>query len=233
MKQTASNTETAKLKTLKKYTVLCVEDDEDVLKELVSFFGRYFAKVYSAANAADAWEQFCRYNQSVVFCDIVMKGGSGIELAKQIKQMHSETVIAFLSGKTDPETIIKTIALKPIDFVPKPIKFSKLITLLTKISDELGFDAVPLGEQTEIDFKAMQIKTDNGIFDITAKEAKLLKLLCGNQGHTVSYDTIQKVVWGNEEMSDSSLKSLLYRIRSKIGKEKIKTLSGVGVRLEC
>ncbi len=232
MKQALSSAEASKLKTLKKYTLLCVEDDIDTLLELTSFFGRYFAQAYPAVNATDAWEQFCKHSQAVVFCDIVMSGGSGIELAKKIKQMSPETIIVFLSGKTDPDTLIETILIKPLDFIPKPIKFSRLIEMLTKIADELSFEPIALKDKIAIDFKAMQIVTDQKTIDITAKEAKLLKLLCDNQGHTVEYETIQKIVWGGEEMSESSLKSLLYRIRSKLGKEKIKTLSGVGIRLE-
>jgi len=228
----SANTETAKLKMLKKYTLLCVEDESDALGELKQFFERYFAKVYTASTSEEAWELFCRYNQNVIFTDIMLDKTSGIGLARQIRQTDSDSIIVFLSAKTDSDTLIETIGLKPLDFVPKPIKFSKLISLLSKIAEELSMNSVFNDGKIEINFKLMQIKIGNEVSDMTAKEAQLLRLMTSNQGQTVSYDTIKKVVWEDEEMSDSSLKSLLYRIRQKIGKEKIKTLSGVGIRLE-
>lgn len=225
-------TETAKLAILKKYTLLCVEDDLESLGQLSLFFSRYFAKVYTAATARDGWELFCQHNQDVVCSDIVLGGEDGVWLVKKIKQASPSTVSVFLSGKTDTDTLIETIGIKPLGFITKPIRFSVIINFLSKIVDELDTGSLLLEDGIEIDFRAMQIKNNGEVSDITAKEAQMLKLLADNQGHTVSYDTINRLVWDDDEMSESSLKSLLYRIRSKIGKEKIKTMSGVGIRLE-
>ena len=68
---------------------------------------------------------------------------------------------------------------------------------------------------------------------LTHSELQLLELLINNTGKAVPHQEIKNKVWHDSyEVSDSAFKSLLNKLRSKIGKESIKNISGVGYAIQ-
>ncbi len=64
---------------------------------------------------------------------------------------------------------------------------------------------------------------------LTQREFELLELFLNNVNTLVEHKTIQSKVWhASYEVSDSAYKSLLNKLRSKIGKKTIKSISGKG-----
>ena len=66
---------------------------------------------------------------------------------------------------------------------------------------------------------------------LTKKELKLLEILILNHDRPTQYDIIEQHVWGNVLVGESSLRSLLRRLRQKLPELPIKTVSGVGYML--
>ena len=65
----------------------------------------------------------------------------------------------------------------------------------------------------------------------TKTEFELVKLLIENKEEIVSRDRIVEKIWG-WEASDNLLDSTIKKIRQKLGKEKIKTVRGIGYILK-
>lgn len=61
---------------------------------------------------------------------------------------------------------------------------------------------------------------------------ELLKLLIENYPKTVTKDEIYSALWSYDEISESSIKNLILRIRKKIEQEIIVSVRGLGYRLE-
>ena len=66
---------------------------------------------------------------------------------------------------------------------------------------------------------------------LTKTEFELVKLLIENKEEIVSRDKIIEKIWG-WEASDNLLDSTMKKIRKKLGKEKIKTVRGIGYILK-
>ena len=66
---------------------------------------------------------------------------------------------------------------------------------------------------------------------LTKTEFELVKLLIENKEEIVSRDKIIEKIWG-WEASDNLLDSTMKKIRQKLGKEKIKTVRGIGYILK-
>ena len=66
---------------------------------------------------------------------------------------------------------------------------------------------------------------------LTQKEISLLNLLLQNKNQTVPRETIEQLISPDKTLSDSAYKSLVFRLRKKIGKETLSSLSGVGIKL--
>jgi len=106
------------------YTVV-VADDEDELREAVCTmipwqdFG--FCLVGSASNGLDALQLVEKHEPDLLLTDIRMPFISGIELARQVREVRPTTNIAFLSGYDDFEYAQQAIQYNIISYMLKPL----------------------------------------------------------------------------------------------------------------
>lgn len=67
---------------------------------------------------------------------------------------------------------------------------------------------------------------------LTKKENLFIQLLISNIGHTMNFEQIIKYVWGKTKVSENNVRTLVWRMRSKLQSDIIKTVSGVGYYIE-
>ena len=122
------------------YTVV-VADDEDELREAVCTmipwedFG--FCLVGSASNGLDALQLVEKYKPDLLLTDIRMPFISGIELARQVREVRPATNIAFLSGYDDFEYAKQAIQYNIISYMLKPLTMEGLATELGNIRQKI------------------------------------------------------------------------------------------------
>jgi len=88
-----------------------------------------------------------------------------------------------------------------------------------------------LGSNYEFNHSLLTLTKNGKPILLTMKELKLLEILTLNRGTPTQYVTIEKHIWGNIIVGESSLRSLLRRLRNKLPDLNIKTISGIGYML--
>ncbi len=122
------------------YTVI-VADDEDELREAVCTmipwreFG--FCLVGNASNGLDALELVEKYEPDLLLTDIRMPFISGIELARQVREICPATNIAFLSGYDNFEYAKQAIRYNIISYMLKPLTMEGLAAELKIIRQKI------------------------------------------------------------------------------------------------
>ena len=111
------------------YTVI-VADDEDELREAVCTMIPWqelgFCLLGSASNGLDALQMVEQYEPDLLLTDIRMPFISGIELARQVREVRPATNIAFLSGFDDFEYAQQAIQYNIISYMLKPLTMDGL-----------------------------------------------------------------------------------------------------------
>ena len=111
------------------YTVV-VADDEDELREAVCTMIPWqdygFCLVGSAGNGLDALQLVEQHEPDLLLTDIRMPFISGIELARQVREVRPATNIAFLSGYDDFEYAKQAIQYNIISYMLKPLTMEGL-----------------------------------------------------------------------------------------------------------
>lgn len=106
------------------YTVI-VADDEDELRDAVCSMIPWedcgFRLVGSASNGLDALQLVEKLEPDLLLTDIRMPFISGIELARQVREVRPATNIAFLSGFDDFEYAQQAIQYNIISYMLKPL----------------------------------------------------------------------------------------------------------------
>ena len=122
------------------YTVV-VADDEDELREAVCTmipWGDYgFRLVGSASNGLDALQLVEKHAPDLLLTDIRMPFISGIELARQVREVRPATNIAFLSGYDDFEYAKQAIQYNIISYMLKPLTMEGLGAELRSIREKI------------------------------------------------------------------------------------------------
>ena len=117
------------------YTVV-VADDEDELREAV-WEALGFHLVGNVSNGLDALELVERLEPDLLLTDIRMPFISGIELARQVREIRPAMHIAFLSGFDDFEYAKQAIQYNIISYMLKPLTMDGLAAELKAIHEKI------------------------------------------------------------------------------------------------
>ncbi len=91
-------------------TVLCVDDEENVLKALQRELQRYGCRVLMANNGKDALDLLEREQIEVLICDYAMPGMLGTEVLERAKEVSPGTMRILLSAHgCEPDVAIPAV----------------------------------------------------------------------------------------------------------------------------
>ncbi|MFH1458792.1 MAG: response regulator [Candidatus Omnitrophota bacterium] len=104
----------------KTYTLLCIDDEENILH----LFKRIFEKeynIFTAANGAEGLDILRRKKIDLILCDQRMAGMNGFEVLRIAKKEFPDTMRIMVSGYSDFDSLVKTINEGEIfRFISKP-----------------------------------------------------------------------------------------------------------------
>ena len=70
-------------------------------------------------------------NFDVYIIDLILPGGSGIDLIKLIKDLGREGRVLILTGYPDIPSLVDSIRLDTYDYIKKPINQAELLSIIT------------------------------------------------------------------------------------------------------
>ena len=79
-------------------SILIIDDELLILDTMSKDLSDQGYNVDTAENGEDGIIKFCKTNHNLVIIDLVMEGLSGIQTAKEIKDLKPETKVIFLTG---------------------------------------------------------------------------------------------------------------------------------------
>ncbi len=122
------------------YTVLIADDEEELRKAViqkVDWESAGFTVVGEAENGAEALELIEQLGPDLLITDIKMPFVSGIELARQAREIRPSMQIAFLSGYDDFRFAQKAIQYNIISYMLKPISANELTEEMKVIKEKI------------------------------------------------------------------------------------------------
>ena len=167
--------------------------------------------------------------------DIVLKGAmSGSEAAIRIKRHRPECKIIFLTAYADGEMVDYAVEAKAIAYLMKPYREREILATvkvaLARENREMpGTEAmqVRLKDGYVYDLRNRCLLREGKRVPLSPRKLKLIELLAKNRNSTVSNEQICLYVW-NEAKSNSTLRSLIKRLRSELGDDLVVNVNGMG-----
>lgn len=122
------------------YTVVVVDDEEELRKALirkVDWEEIGFQVIGEAENGIEALELVEKLEPDLLLSDIKMPFMSGIELARQVREIRPTMHIAFLSGYDDFTYAQQAIQYNIVRYILKPISAAELTQELIAIREKI------------------------------------------------------------------------------------------------
>ena len=221
--------------------VLIVDDEPDILEFLQYNLKKEQFQVYTASNGKDGIDLAIKENPNLIILDIMMPEMDGIEVCRKLRELpqFKNTIITFLTARSEDYTQIAALDYGGDDYITKPIKpgvFISRIKALLRRSERKEMDAgekvVILGDLS-IDREQFQVKRKGEIIELAKKEFNLIELLVSKPGKVFTRDEIFRKVWGTDVIvGNRTIDVHIRKLREKIGEDIIKTVKGIGYKFE-
>ena len=222
-----------------KYKILLVDDEPDILE----FIGYNLKKenylVFTSSNGKDAISMAKSVLPHLIVLDVMMPGMDGIETCSVIRNTPEikDVLILFLTARSEDYSQIAGFDAGGDDYVAKPVKPQVLVSRIkallrrTKIQDNEN-KIIEIGGIIIDKERYIVIKDSVEIF-LPRKEFELLLLLSSKPNKVFLREEILNDVWGTDVVvGDRTIDVHIRKIREKIGENLIKTIKGVGYKLE-
>lgn len=221
--------------TLSSLHILYIEDEEKIratITKVLRYFSNHIMALTSAEEAQTIYDTF---KPDIIICDINLPGMNGIEFVKWVRSFDSNSQIFILTAYTDKVYLMDSIKLSLVDYLTKPIDFYMLEKTLKEaarkvlqhksLQVEFMTGAIYLYQERSVVYQNIH-------HTLTAKEVKLLDYLLNNKTRMTSKEELKSALWDEEVASESAFKSLVNKLRTKIGKDAIDNISGVGYKIQ-
>jgi len=121
----------------KKLKVMVLEDDPETNDLMSKTLDNFFAEVYSALDGETALELYEKHQPDIIFVDIILPGKSGLDVAKEIREMNAKQMIVVVSASDDMGNISEAVKIGVNNFIRKPINTDKMIDVLKDIVSDI------------------------------------------------------------------------------------------------
>lgn len=213
--------------------ILLVEDNESIRNGLKFSFEENKYEFEHTDNLEKTRKYLKENIPDLIILDVTLPDGNGFELYQETIQEKQIPTI-FLTAKDDEQDVVKGLELGAEDYITKPFSTNELLIRVKKILLRNNKNTKITIKDIIFDLESMKITKNNKEIELTALELKILQYLIINKEKVITRDRLLDKIWeltGND-VDDHTLTVYIKRIKDKLGKDIIKTIKGIGYRID-
>ncbi|HAM79270.1 response regulator transcription factor [Ornithinibacillus bavariensis] len=218
--------------------ILVVDDDPNIRELVVVFLQDEGFDVYEASDGLEALSKLETIKADMVILDVMMPNMDGWELCSELRKYYDIPLLMLtVNGETSQK--VKGFQLGADDYLVKPFDPLELIArvyALLKRYQIMASKTVQIGKLF-MNRKTYEVMVDGENINLPLKEFELLFKLASYPGKNFSRDQLIEDIWGfdfvgNERTLDVHINRLRERFSDADHSFKIKTIRGLGYRVE-
>ncbi len=221
--------------------VLLAEDDKRLGKLIQYMLEQNEISVEWITNGAEIYEYAMYTEYDILVLDWMMPGENGVDACRRLRDDGYEKAILMLTARDSVEDRVTGLDAGADDYLVKPFEFAELLARLRALgrrsTQKIQQDIVEVGAFT-LNRTAKILKKKDQVIQLSPREFQIFDLLAQNIGIVIPRDIILDRIWGPEsDVSSNNIDSYMKILRKKLeqgdGQAVIKTVRGVGYRLEA
>ncbi len=215
--------------------LLLVEDDLPLASGLKQALQKSGYAVNHVASGNAALLTIKTERPDIVILDIGLPDIDGIEVLKKLRVSDKTLPVLLLTARDSVDDKVAGLDSGADDYLAKPFEMTELLARLRVLERRLSTvktSEITIG-QVCLDTLDQRVTFQGEEIELSRKEYMLLKSLMENAGRVMTRPTLESRLysWG-EEVSSNALEVHIHHLRKKFGNEFIKTIRGVGYKLD-
>ncbi len=217
--------------------ILIVDDEKNIVDILKYNLIKEGFETIEAYDGKEAIEKALRLNPDIILLDVMLPIYDGFAVCRKLRE-KIQTPIIMLTAKEEEVDKVLGLEMGADDYVTKPFSPRELIARIksnlrrSALASATGSTDVISIFDLEIDLARYEVKKDDKLIDLTAREFELIKYLVQNAGKVFSRETLMEKIWDYEYFGDMrTVDVTVSRLREKLSNninEYILTKRGVG-----
>lgn len=221
--------------------ILLAEDDSRLGKLIEYMLTQNKFNVEWITNGGDIFEYAMYSEYDILILDWMMPNVSGLEACRQLREAGYERAIIMLTAKDTVEDRVMGLDAGADDYLVKPFEFDELLARLRALgrrsTQKIQQEVIEIGDFTLNRTTKVLMRKDQ-VIQLSPREFQIFDLLAQNLGVVVPRDIILDRIWGLErDITSNNIDSYMKILRKKLmdvdGNIAIKTVRGIGYRLEA
>ncbi len=219
--------------------VLVVEDE----KKTASFIRKaLLAEGFAVdvlANGADALAGALATPYDALVLDIMLPGLDGLGLLRRLRERGNRTPVLLLSARGQVNERVEGLNAGADDYLPKPFALAELIARVRALGRRGSESQSPVLRvaDLELDTLTRQARRGGTVFELTAREYRLLEFLMRSEGRVCGRMQILEKVWDfsfdpGTNLVDVYIKRLREKLDADFEPKLFHTVRGAGYVLK-
>lgn len=225
----------------RKIMKILVIEDEPSLRELIEATlekERYV--VETAASYLEGLRKIEDHDYDCVLLDIMLPGGSGLDILEELKSMRKRENVIIISAKDSLEDKVKGLELGADDYLAKPFHITELVARVKSVIRRRHNDGdmdITIGNIRIVPDK-FQVFVAEKQLELNKKEYDILLFFANRKGRLIDKGTLAESVWGdhidqadNYDFIYAQIKNLRKKLKDAGATTEIKSVYGFGYKM--
>lgn len=219
--------------------ILIIEDEQELSRSIVTFLSSEKYLCEQAFTFNDAIEKIRLYEYDCILLDLMLPGGNGLDILREIKRQNNPAGVIIVSAKDSLDDKVNGLRIGADDYLPKPFHLPELSMRIYALIRRKQFTSTNSLESNGITINLLSksVTIQDKPVTLTRTEYELLLFLIGNKNKVISKSALAEHLSGDmADMLDSHdfvyahIKNLKAKLAEVGCKNCIKNVYGTGYK---
>jgi len=220
--------------------ILIIEDEPEMVKSMREFFLLENFLVEEAMTYETGLSKVMNYDYDCVLLDIMLPGGSGLDILRALQQASRKQPVLILSAKGAVEDKVLGLEIGADDYLPKPFHLAELLARIKSIirRNVQNGDKTLRYKNIELSPDTRQVRVRGEELSLNRKEYDVLYYFMVRPNRLIEKTHLAEAVWGDYiDQSDnldfiySQIKNLKRKLRTLHADVDIQAVYGIGYKM--
>ena len=220
--------------------ILIVEDEKELRETVCASLMKEKFVVETASDYTSALNKINDYDYDCILLDVMLPGGSGLDLLRELKRLRRTDCVLIVSAKDSLDDKVEGLDLGADDYLTKPFHLAELnarVKSLIRRRQAKGDVVLTIGN-LQLNPDKRTVEVDGQPLQLNRKEYDLLYYFVVNPNRLINKMSLAESVWGdNIDQADSldfiysQVKNLRRKLVQANATVELKAVYGFGYKL--
>lgn len=215
--------------------ILLAEDDASQAESIKAWLEMDGYSVDWVDRGDYAIHAVAQHHYDCILLDRGLPQATGDDILKSIRTNQQGVPVIFITARDSIHDRVEGLDLGANDYLVKPFSLEELsarVRAQLRLQQQVSIGPYLTFANLQLDPQAKVVHQDGQLIHLTAKEFQILYKLMQKPEHVVTREQLEESLyaWG-EEIESNAIEVFIYQLRKKIGAQYIKTVRGLGYRM--